>query len=455
MSINEEITALLNGDLQDETRVAELMHVLAVSPERRGMLLQQIRMSRAFSAMTGSITPPPAADAGILAGLSAIDSEFGGPPPSPAGAAPAGIPPVVFPAAAAGFSALWLRNILFGIMLVALGVGTGYLLWHDTTQGTITTEQKPDARASETMIVAGMGDSLAAARAQLASLAREHREALAQIAELRSREQAGTRNGTTAAPRRQRIISPASTPAAVNEPLLRGQSSLPAEPEKPSAPEITPVAPQTLAMSRPQAPAAAPRPDRNAQAVSSGASLLSQYGAEDGGVGPWQAGMRDHFRLSLPRVYGLNGSRSILFDRDLFVSYRFSGEDSPFSSMELGASIGETQFSQVYHSGQPGRAVDLQIEQSPTVRYGRVLLGSDLFRTHALSGGLEFGAGAALTGSDLLGPLGTFGLNLEYRPVDMLALQGGLSSWFLWTEQSGQIYTSTNLNAHLGFAIGF
>lgn len=452
MSINEEITALLNGDLQDETRVAELMHVLAVSPERRGMLLQQIRMARAFSAMNGSITPPRAADAGILAGLSAIDREFGGGSPSPASAGPTEKPPGVIPAAAAGFSALWLRTILFGVVLVALGVGTGYLLWHDTAQGTITTKHKPAARASETMIVAGMEDSLAATRAQLASLVEEHRESLAEITELRSRQQEGTRNGTTPAPRRQRIISPASPPAAVNEPLLHEQSSLPAEPEKPA---ITPVVPQAIAASRPQATALALRPDRNAQAVSSGTSLLSQYGAEDGGVGPWQAGMRDHFRLSLPRVYGLNGSRSILFDRDLFVSYRFGGEDSPFSSIELGASIGETQFSQVYHSGQPGRPVDIQIEQSPTVRYGRVLLGSELFRTQAFSGGLEFGAGAALTGTDLLGPLGTFGLNMEYRPVDMLALQGGLSSWFLWTEQSGQIYTSTNLNAHLGFAIGF
>jgi hypothetical protein len=37
MSIHEQITALLDGELADQATVAELMHVLAVSPEKRDL----------------------------------------------------------------------------------------------------------------------------------------------------------------------------------------------------------------------------------------------------------------------------------------------------------------------------------------------------------------------------------------------------------------------------------
>ena len=55
----------------------------------------------------------------------------------------------------------------------------------------------------------------------------------------------------------------------------------------------------------------------------------------------------------------------------------------------------------------------------------------------------------------IIGPIATLGLNMEYRPIDMLSLHAGVSSWLLWTEYANQVYTSTNLNAHLGFALGF
>ncbi len=445
MSINEEITALLNGDLDDEAHVAELMHVLAVSPERRAMLLQQIRMSRAFSAMSTSITPPRAADQAILAGLASVDQAIAGRTQPPADTVQTSV-------SGTGMVG-WLASLIKSVLLMTLGLGMGYLIWHSGTEQTSSARQNVASAAPEATTLADLHDSLSMAHARFTELSATHRETLQQLAKASSHN-AGNSQMRAAAHNSAQPQRPGNdaiiNQRAIGESMLRTNTT---EGEQQTL-EVTMV-PQRPTSHIPP-PAAITTPSQAQPASYGHTSLLDQYQTEDTEAGPWQVGLRDQFRLSLPRVYGLAGNRSILFDRDLFISYRLnSNGNSPLSALELGASFGETQFSQVYHSGQAGRAANLLIEQSPTVRYGRMMLASELFRTHTFSGDLELGAGATMSETELLGPLGTFGVNLEYRPVDMLAVHVGASSWFLWTEYDGQIYTSTNLNGHIGFALGF
>ena len=57
-----------------------------------------------------------------------------------------------------------------------------------------------------------------------------------------------------------------------------------------------------------------------AEPILPSSSLSSIDGANDYIPGRWQAGLRDNFRLSLPRVYGLpEYKRSILFDKEVTV----------------------------------------------------------------------------------------------------------------------------------------
>jgi len=435
MGINEEITALLSGDLDDEVRIAELMHVLAVSPEKRNVLREQIRMSRAFTAMGGGIVPPHAADAGILAGISAIDREMAG-----AMELPADSPAVPAPVAA---GASWPRMLMFGAVMTVLGLGVGYLLRGDAPvrhTDAAARMERPALRDDRQQVVAGLRDSLDGARRDLADLAAEHRAALRDLAALRSAsgrnayDRNGSSIGTSSVEPRQAIADARPVPTM-------------------GTPEISPVELRRAALPVPHDPVATSR----AGAVPLDGGLHTDGFAGSAAVrGPWQVGMRDHFRLSLPRVYGLSDSRSILFDKELMVGYRLGdGGESPISALQIAAAFGETQFTQVYHSGQSGRTPDLIIEQSPTVLYGRLMLASRIFETTDVTGRVEFGGGATVAGGTTLGPIGTFGLNMEYRPVDVIALHLGLSSWLLWTEHDGQVYTSTNLNGHMGIALGF
>lgn len=454
MSINEEITALLNGDLDDESRIAELMHVLAVSPEKRNMLRQQIRMSRAFSVMGAGIVPPPSADQGILAGISAIDREMAG-EAMPAGGS-AGLSAAA--PAASTFATMWLRNLVAGLVLMACGVGAGYLLWHDTEprQATVThraATPAPQVQAlrpvQDDRIVAGLRDSLAMLRGELASMT-------ARQTTLRDRAVLNADRGSNASRenvQRESIVRQTSSPAATTREDVRNVT--PAETPVEQA-KVNPAISTTALRSD---AGAVPVPNEEIRAASGtldATSSIDAFTEEKSAPGPWQIAMRDHFRLSLPRVYGLSANRSILFDKEVLLGYGLAtSESSPLSTLQIAAAFGETQFTQVYHTGESGRAPDLIIEQSPTVLYGRVMLASEMFRTSAFSGALELGGGLTTASGAMLGPIGTFGVNVEYRPVDVIALHLGTSSWLLWTEHDGQIYTSTNLNGHLGIALGF
>jgi hypothetical protein len=436
MTIHDQITALLNGEMADEGHVAELMHVLAVSPEKRGLLVEQIRMSRAYAAMGATIAPSHTADRAILQGIAAIDAVMP-------------VEPIASPQPARPF---WMHIPVLGsaiaLLLVAAGLGGGYLLWHSQPQLQVMERNVPvRAQAS---IASGDADSLRSLRAQLQTLAAERNAGLNELAVLRAQQarkvvisRSGARTTENAADRNVTDAAAVErTPTAtIDVTQLKGASHTTLL----AAMNTGNIAvPQQLALNH---------EDHPADETSSGTQ-----------PGKWQGGFRSNFRLSLPRIYGLGGSRSILFDKDLSLSYRLgSGDRGLLSASRIALTAGETEFAQLYHSNTGGTPVDTIFEQTPTVLYTRLMLAPELLHLANWTGSLELGAGAGIAElhgklfgpMKLLGPIGTFGFNLEYRPSDLVAVHAGASTWVLWTEFRNQVFASTNLNAHLGFAVGF
>lgn len=147
MSIQEQIIALLNGDLHDPAQVEELMHVLAVSPEKRALFVDQVRLSRAFSAAAGAVTPSRRADERLWEGIRAIDAGLAPGSAADAGSVASGLPSSGVSAigsSAAGASAIgasaigasaigmafrryWMRGVM-AVLLLGAGIGLGYLV---------------------------------------------------------------------------------------------------------------------------------------------------------------------------------------------------------------------------------------------------------------------------------------------------------------------------------------
>lgn len=452
MTLHEEITALLHGDISDGDRIAELMHVLAVSPEKRALFVEQIQLSRAFTALGASVAPPRTADQAIWQGLAAVDAEMAG--GTAQNVSVLGSSGALTPIAAAS-APLWGKvfAVIAGLLLMTFVIGVQYYEWRDAE----STRRAASALGTSSAPVTGLRadrdieavtllrDSLAALRSRYDVLANEHGRALTEIEALRNR---------SAAVRivyRDRVVTPstvvadtARTDAPAEPALLQGGAQVPVE--------IADVR-RANATSSGDHPLDAQRSSSHAVAAV-GSDLDDELGT--GGTGPWQIGVRDNFRLSLPRVYGLAGSRSIIFDKDIFVAYRLGGGDQGMlSSMRLMASGGETQFGQIYHTNLGKIGPDTVVRQSPTLQYARVVLAPELVRARNMSGSIELGAGVAVSRFQAVGPIATFGTNLEYRPIDMISLQAGLSGWMLWGQYRSQAITSTNLNGHLGFAIGF
>src|SRR5687768_4004714 len=95
MTIHEQITALLDGELVDGGAVAELMHVLAVSPEKRELLVDQLSMKRYYTASAAQVVPPASADLAIMRGLASVDASVAaGAPPDEIKRHPASAVPV-------------------------------------------------------------------------------------------------------------------------------------------------------------------------------------------------------------------------------------------------------------------------------------------------------------------------------------------------------------------------
>lgn len=441
MTIQEQITALLNGDMTDEGHVAELMHVLAVSPEKRALLVEQVAMSRAFTAMGTGVVPPASADLNILKGIAAIDAGLAintpADAPAPPQAARAKAP------AEDAKSRMGMLAPILGVLCLALGLGAGYLLWGEDSRPAPQALAAQSTAAATVDRSAALRDSLALLRSQLLTLGSDHESALRQIDALKNRP--------ARVVYRDRVITQRHEEAPQAE---SQESSIPAATLDTTAPSLN------SAELRHALPEQSDMPARDLAASSSSTTIPVIDDAagsdEEKGEGAWQVGLRDNFRLSLPRVYGLAGNRSILFDKEVVATYRMgAGAEGLLSSFRLGLTAGETQFSQIFHTNTGGVPIDTIIEQSPTLQYLRFLLAPELVRTAQVTGSLELGAGSTMHRFRIVAPLATVGVNLEYRPVDLLSIHAGGSTWLMWTEFRNQIYVSTNLNAHLGFAVGF
>lgn len=436
MSIHEQITALLDGELADAGAVAELMHVLAVSPEKRDLLVEQLSLKRQFTSAAATVVPPSTADLAIMRGLGAVDAGFGSASTAVDNSDDAPVAPAPIPASPAG-SMFGYRSFVLGaaaLILALGGFGAGYFLRGDDSTLRVA-EQSP------------MNNDriLAVARDAIAMLEKTATRSIAPRPTAAYRSIGGSGGGRNSAGqsslnregggRNERSVTPAShddtQPVAhfgtidVTQlrpplhPLPRSTRIYMAAEVRPANDEIT--------------------MDVTPNDVIDDATPL--------GV---QLGVRNNFRLSLPRVYGLAQSPTALLDRELIGTYEIGRGDDAISRMRVGAAFGQTQFSMVFHSNSGGEPIDTIFEQSPQALYGRVFAAPEVFRLDDLAGLLEVGGGYSGAGG-----FGTVGVNVEFRPTRQVAVHAGASSWLLWTRYNDAVNLSTNLNAHLGVMIGF
>ncbi|MDB5034732.1 MAG: hypothetical protein JWQ98_1973 [Chlorobi bacterium] len=437
MNIHEQITALLDGELHDETQVAELLHVLAVAPEKRLLLMEQVKMGRSFGTLGAGLAPSRSADAAIWAGIGAVDAVTPVPPPTP-----------VPPSPSLGF---WQRPgfaALAGVLLIGLGTAVGYLVSGKTVPASAIAARKVDTvvisrQPGETRFagespeeITLLRDSLVDTRSRYATLASTNGRLLGEISRLKSRAGATPSLAALSAPHR----ADRSTPdAAATLPV----ATVPAL----SAPSVTMVLPRAFATRMPASVTTAPAPISR---LSSGNTVnpMDALHTGDDRKG-WMVGIRNNFRLSLPHIYGVPAQSNTLTDREIMGSFD-GGLFGLRSPLRFGAAFGGTQFSQVLHTNTGGAALDTIIEQSPTFLYGRGFVSSQLISSEIFGTSVEFGGGGTS-----IGPFATLGVDAEFRVADGFSGDIGLSSWFLWSQFRGQTITSTNLNVHGGFALWF
>lgn len=442
MTIQEQIIALLNGDLTNQPEAAELLHVLSVSPEKQALLIEQIRMTRGYANLRANVTPPPAADAAILQGLAGIDAAIGVPAATSGSAtASAGVSGSVA-------SSLWyarpsIRAVAASLLLVA-GVGIGYLLFNRTESR--IAESASGQSAAQVQLHTGGGisqtDSAAMLRGyvsqlqqQLATANQHYGVALAQIDELRNRPaQLRTRTITL----HDTVLIPATPPTALAsadmaEMTIGVDSASAIQPSSLHGPSHPAIVLDSLMLIN--APAIALR----SASVASLGEASSKY--------RWQVGLRNHFRMSLPKIEGLPNLQNTLTDREGFISYAMQSQQG-LPQLNIGAAVGETQFGLMYHTNTGGAQTDTVFLTTPILNYGRLWVAPTLLTIgEQLSASLELGGG----GTEI-GPFGTAGVAMEYHAGERATLHAGLSSWFLWTAFRDQLYTSTNLNGSIGIA---
>lgn len=449
MSTNEQITALLHGELTNDRSVAELMHILSVSPEKRAIFLQHINVSRQLLRTGREITPPSSAAQGVWATIAALEPGINAPLPI---SIPAPIQQHVEQ------KSDWKRWGLLFLLMLAVS-GSSYLLGTQQVNISLSEDQRRTATTpatasspsitsttiphQEPLQAANGGDSkgvatresipsahgifgakenklqqhIAALNGQIKNQQTKNADLLAQISALRSALAEANQKGEGSS-------TPFTDAAITTDRLQEGEArSLPLITSAEA--ETQQRVPTTSAMS----PEALPKP-----------SPLSGRTA-----GPWRIELRQHLRSSLPGVNGLENGTGILSDREAGIAFQFTAIGR---SMRLGAAIGGTTFAQVYHTNTGGALNDTIIEQAPQLTYGRMYIAPSIFEGEKMLGSLELGAGATE-----LGPIGTAGLNLEYEIAERLTLQGGVSSWLLWTSFRNQVHTSTNLNAHIGVSL--
>lgn len=456
MNTNEQITALLHGELTNDRSIAELMHILSVSPEKREVFLENIRLSRSLLRAGDGLAPSPTAAQGVWAQIAAMEPGLNV-AAYPIAAAPR-------PPAAAERKSDWKKWGLLLLLLLTFGSG-GYLIGsHNVASDGIAaagTEQTPATTPA--------GKPAAPAAGSDARLALDHKENAAAIGTVIEKKEekggpirpAGRADAATAALRGRvaELNALLTAERERNERLLVEielmRSSLPKENADGSSSAIAAIRPEDLqnAVARPlplvtqeerqnmeaQGPSTSPLPTGILPLPLSSAATPARNG------GAWRLEMRQHLRSSLPGVNGLEEGGGILSDREFGAGFRFTAIQR---SMRLGVAIGGTTFAQIYHTNTGGALNDTIIEQAPALTYGRAYIAPSIFEGETFAGALELGGGVTE-----LGPIGTAGLNLEYRAADRVTFQAGVSSWLLWTSYRNQLHTSTNLNAHFGVSL--
>ncbi len=433
MNIHEQIIAFLDGELHDESQVAELLHVLAVAPEKRHLLLDQVKLRRSYATLGGGLASPVAVDMAILQGLDTIDAGFPSAPISPPTPAPAQVMGV---ARFFRYHPMLVSSV--ASLLLVIGGVIGYLFATGEKKGFATASASgptvPSAAASvgtpspsdmvDDLVVKGLRDSLALLQSRYGALMAPsvrrpmaHRSTIsaATSADGVARMQPYRRAADTAM--LSATSSPIGTPIAlrsVHPDGDLGSSSDRISMRSPSQMEGRPVTEEDLAVV-----------DR-----------------------VWQIGLRSNFRLSFPRVYGIESSTNALTDREVVATRRFeSGDLGLQMPLRLGVAVGGTQFSETFRATGNTSGT---IEQTPNFIYGRGFIAPEIISSESWGGALELGAGGTV-----VGPFVTLGLGLEYRAMDRVSMDLGVSSWLLWTKLEQQSIMSTNLNAHVGAAMWF
>ncbi|MGE3801348.1 MAG: hypothetical protein AB7H80_10030 [Candidatus Kapaibacterium sp.] len=452
MNTNDKITALLHGELTDDTQLGELMHLLAVSPEKRKNLLEQIRLSRQLL-RSGTALPTPSA------GVEGIWNQVMVPDISPTqnvvsgGAAiGTGVDSATASASITGRSEETKRRYLPLILTLLLGIGGGMLLgWNFSSSNnslngnsssmvSTTTERSPTTSShsissteqlpsSKQIVKEGVlvkeseGEPVPNSQKSLSRLEQK----ISTLQEVLSREQ--------------------SRASALEEENVMLRSEIAALEMKKNASDSSPVEslpylPSNMLEAKTTLPAIELR-DGLAQTLIAVPRMPDTTPEEKENLVRVEA--RQFFRTSLPNVQGLDGSGSLVLDREVGASLKLDDFGLP---SRVGVAAGQTIFSQVFHTNTGGAVTDTIIEQSPALFYGRAYLAPRLFGTEKIVGSAEIGGG----GTEL-GPLGTIGLGVEYNLSKRVTLGGGVTSWLLWTSFKNQLHTSTNLTGHIGIYV--
>jgi|GEM_PF-4424510 len=424
MNTHEQIIALLNGDLKNDSDVADLLHILSVSYEKRRTLLKQLQMSRMLNGSARTITPSHAADARLWQSIAAEKA-----------ATPSPLPLVERDSFWRRFFSLPAALLL--LLLVGISTMMGYWLRpvtetpraYDAPSGTMSSQMRGQIQAlTETTdslqgLLVTAHDSLALLRTQN-SMASGHTPS--------------SQNRVTIFPERR---------SAARE-ILRAPT---AETEELAIPipkhDRSPSDPMLQAMALRDAPVSLSPLSRPALS-SRGEHIPWEDAGERSDKTRWRAGLRKYMRASFPQMTDLAIQQPPTSDQEIHINYKLLGTER--TDFELGLAAGQMTFAQRFHTMPSSGTQDTIVEQSPPLLYGRAFIGSPLINIGSFSTVLELSAGAAS-----VGPLGMVGLSLEYRPVDLFAVEVGASGWMLATQFRGNTYTSFNLNAHWGLTIGF
>lgn len=454
MTIHEQIIAFLDGELGSEAEASELMHVLAVSPEKRNILIESARMQRAFGTMGSTLTPATAIDQAILAGIVGIDAGL----PAANASHSADLSPSEV---ANSRTRRWGLVGLAAFLLLSLG----YLIGQDQSSVATLSGAMPAAASSN-------------AASSNAASSNTTRSTVTTPNAVASNTTAST-SATLQATSSTASSSASDSLAALRAKVLSLQDALAARPVRTivrylrgsATTDIKPVAEdraramnqsERATVSKVAVEQSSPLPSSSAtlsrestllRSSTRGASKIpvAEASSTESTERRWHVGIRNNIRTSLPKIYGLATRQNILTDREIQGGVRF---DEGFLGLRtpvgVGAAFGGTRFSQIFQVREGGASVNTVIEQTPNLLYARAWLAPQILSSQAWSGSLELGGG----GTEV-GPFLSLGLDAEWRPIDLVSVHGGASSWLMWSGAQLQTSLSSNINGYMGVSYWF